>query len=329
MQLRGVNLGGWLLLERWITPSLFAGTNAQDEYSFCAQAPSEATAKLQHHRETYITEQDFKWLAEHGVNAIRISVGYWALESDPPFVQCVDVLDQAFAWAAKYNLHLLLDLHGAPGSQNGQDHSGKASDTSWNRQSNINRTLEVLNRLCERYGKQPALYGVELLNEPGWKVPLRTLRSFYDKGYDVVRQYCSERVAVIVSDAFKPLAWNDFLANPKYKNLTLDMHLYQCFGPHDKALSLEAHIEKARHEWATTITSVARPVIVGEWSLGLDGKTFTGMSDSQKTTAIASYAQAQLDGFGNAQGWFFWSYKTEDMPGWSYRASVESGVWPK
>jgi glucan 1,3-beta-glucosidase len=35
-QLRGVNLGGRLLLERWMTPSLFEGTNAEDEYAFMA-----------------------------------------------------------------------------------------------------------------------------------------------------------------------------------------------------------------------------------------------------------------------------------------------------
>ena len=31
-KLKGVNLGGWLVLEKWITPSLFDGTNAVDEF---------------------------------------------------------------------------------------------------------------------------------------------------------------------------------------------------------------------------------------------------------------------------------------------------------
>lgn len=31
--IKGVNLGGWLLLERWMSPSLFAGTDAVDEYT--------------------------------------------------------------------------------------------------------------------------------------------------------------------------------------------------------------------------------------------------------------------------------------------------------
>lgn len=31
MMLQGVNLGGWLVLEKWMTPSLFDGTTAADE----------------------------------------------------------------------------------------------------------------------------------------------------------------------------------------------------------------------------------------------------------------------------------------------------------
>ncbi|MCY0903238.1 MAG: glucan 1,3-beta-glucosidase, partial [Firmicutes bacterium] len=34
-KIRGVNLGGWLVLERWMTPSLFAGLDAKDETDFC------------------------------------------------------------------------------------------------------------------------------------------------------------------------------------------------------------------------------------------------------------------------------------------------------
>ena len=39
--MRGVNLGGWLVLEKWMTPGLFAGINAVDEYTFM-QTPGAA-----------------------------------------------------------------------------------------------------------------------------------------------------------------------------------------------------------------------------------------------------------------------------------------------
>ena len=32
MKVKGVNLGNWLVLEKWMSPSLFEGTTAEDEY---------------------------------------------------------------------------------------------------------------------------------------------------------------------------------------------------------------------------------------------------------------------------------------------------------
>ena len=40
--LRGVNLGGWLLLEKWMKPSLFDGLAASDETTWCAELGKEA-----------------------------------------------------------------------------------------------------------------------------------------------------------------------------------------------------------------------------------------------------------------------------------------------
>ena len=37
VRLRGVNLGGWLVLEKWMTPSLFEGLSATDETTWCAE----------------------------------------------------------------------------------------------------------------------------------------------------------------------------------------------------------------------------------------------------------------------------------------------------
>ncbi len=36
MFIKGVNLGNWLVLEKWMSPSLFAGTDAADEGWFPA-----------------------------------------------------------------------------------------------------------------------------------------------------------------------------------------------------------------------------------------------------------------------------------------------------
>src|SRR5690606_27935819 len=127
--LRGVNLGGWLLLERWLTPSLFAGIEAEDEDGFM-RTPG-AAEKLRRHRAEFLGEDDFAWIAAHGLDLVRIPVGHWVFGDDPLMLGCVEELDWAMDRAAEHGLLVLLDLHGAPGSQNGRDHSGLIGRRDW------------------------------------------------------------------------------------------------------------------------------------------------------------------------------------------------------
>lgn len=112
-----------------MTPSLFEGTDAVDEYTF--MQTKDAAEKIKKHRRTFITEKDFAWIADQGLTAVRIPVGYWLFEADQPYTPTIMYLDWAVKMAKKYGLKVLVDLHGAPGSQNGQDHSGRAGKALW------------------------------------------------------------------------------------------------------------------------------------------------------------------------------------------------------
>ena len=48
-KLRGVNLGGWLVLEKWMTPSVFEGLDAVDETTFCVELGDRAETVLKAH----------------------------------------------------------------------------------------------------------------------------------------------------------------------------------------------------------------------------------------------------------------------------------------
>ena len=79
----------------------------------------------------------------------------------------IHYIDKAFSWAAQYNMTVLLDLHGAPGSQNGNDHSGCGNGVvGWNTPQNIDMSVEAVRLMAERYGSRDNLAGIELLNEP-------------------------------------------------------------------------------------------------------------------------------------------------------------------
>ncbi|KAG8728764.1 hypothetical protein FRC11_010260 [Ceratobasidium sp. 423] len=100
-QVRGVGIGGWLVLEPFISPALYEpymnDTNpAVDEWTLCesiaADPNSGGVAKvLEDHYRTFITEEDFAQIAGAGLNWVRIAIPYWAIEVAPgePFLEGV------------------------------------------------------------------------------------------------------------------------------------------------------------------------------------------------------------------------------------------------
>ena len=124
-KIKGVNLGNWLVLEKWMLPELFAGTGAEDEVWLNRKMnPAELKEKMKEHRDTFITEKDFAFIKDQGIGLLRIPVPYFIFGDREPFHGCIEYLDKAFDWAEKYSLQILIDLHTVPGSQNGYDNGG-------------------------------------------------------------------------------------------------------------------------------------------------------------------------------------------------------------
>ena len=59
MYIKGVNLGNWLVLEKWMSPALFEDTTAEDEYYLPVQlSPEVYEARIRVHRSEYISEKE-------------------------------------------------------------------------------------------------------------------------------------------------------------------------------------------------------------------------------------------------------------------------------
>ncbi len=316
------------MLERWITPSLFKSLLARDEYGFCEELGDRAADKLERHWRTFMREEDFTWLAEQGINAVRIPVGYWLFGDNPPFIGSAHILDTAFEMAAAHGIGVVIDLHGLPGSQNGNDHSGRAGKVEWHTDpTNIDKSLEIVERIAETYGKQSNLLGIEVANEPKDIIPHNTLVYYYEQAYARIRRHCRQEVAAIISDAFRFYDWQNDLLSPEYTNLWLDTHLYQAFGRENERRNIQSHLLQVKRLWPEQIDKVqqAHPLLIGEWSLGLPAKAFRGMDEPERDLAMKAFAALQLEAFQNTKGWFFWTYKTEDMDGWSFRTAIQRG----
>jgi len=326
--IHGVNLGGWLVLERWMTPSLFQGMAVLDEMRFCESADDAARRRLREHRNTFITEADFHWLAERGINAVRIPIGYWTYGDVHPFEGTIDYLDKAFRWAETAGIRVLISLHGAPGSQNGKDHSGCTGPVAWHAdQRNIDASLDIVRRLARRYQDSSALMGLSVLNEPDVGLPKPLLKQYYRESYRIIRQECGYDTWVVFSDGFAPERWDWVLHRLFYENVYIDTHQYQVFSQADKELDVPGHLRK-------TVTTVRRelqrmrrhhPVIVGEWSAVLDPVSLRGLDEAGKQEAYREYCQAQQREYERTSGWFYWNYKTEAGDAWSFRDCYDKG----
>ncbi len=359
-RLHGVNLGSWLLLEKWMAPSLFNGLAATDETTWCAELGSDAAPRLRAHWENFVTRDDFVWLARAGINTVRIPFGHWIFgppypyhskygDNPYPFVEGgIEVLDRAFEWAAELDIRIILDLHAAPGCQNGFDNGGIKDVIEWHTsEAYIAYSVDVLGRLAERYRSASALFGIQLLNEPRWDVPTDILKAYYLRAYDAIRAHCPpERAAVIFHDGFRShREYLGFMQPPQYQNVIYDIHRYQCFDRAEIEMDIYGHMDKAGHQWRQEAGDIRRelglPTIVGEWSLGLDLEVVSlwaegpfdhalkGMNTFQQNVAYRAYAAAQLLAFEHHHGWFFWSYRTETTPEWCFRECVERGWLPQ
>ena len=332
-KIRGVNLGGWLVLERWITPTLYRGIDSEDEYTLCQRlGPDKAAEKLKGHRESWIVADDFKWLASRGINAVRLPVGYGVLENNPPFVTARGTLDWAFRTAKENGLAVLLDLHGVPGSQNGWDHSGRAGTLAWHTsKENVNHSLRIVEGLAEFCKGYENLLGIELLNEPRVDVPQEILESYYSEAYGRVRRHLKpERASVIFHDSFRAKSWSSFMQTPEWENVMMDTHLYQCFSDADKQRDIRKQLELAVMQRKDELDEVRQThrCIVGEWSCSLPAKSLRGLHGLEFDAALRAYGSAQLLSYDSTDGWFFWTYRTERGGEWCFRSCIERGWLP-
>ncbi|KAK6420281.1 hypothetical protein LTR95_016960, partial [Oleoguttula sp. CCFEE 5521] len=229
-KVRGVNLGGWLVLEPWITPSIFEATpdNVVDEYTYGAQYGWD-TDRLRDHWNTWITEDDFAEMKSAGLNFARLPIGYWSViggYGGPYVYGAYDYVGKAVGWAEAHGIQLMLDLHGAPRSQNGFDNSGQLGEVHWTEGDSIDLTRKALNKIRDDFANKPSVSAIELVNEPlGPALNMDTVRQFYMDGWGDLKD---SNVAVTFHDAFEGVtSWNDWGSG--MGNLLLDTHHYEVF----------------------------------------------------------------------------------------------------
>ncbi len=323
MALKGINLGGWLVIERWMTPSLFRDSSALNEYQLVQT--TNGRRRIEQHHATFITEDDIRWCADAGIELLRVPVGYWIFGDASPYVGAIERLDWLVDTAERYGLKLLIDLHGAPGAQNARDHSGSGNQshsTRWLKNRSAKKeTIDMLCRLASRYWEASHVWGIELLNEPSMDYSGLRLVWWYRGAYRALIKVARPGTRIVFSDGFRPwmVTAAFFGMTRRAFPVVMDIHLYYCFGERNKRRSLRKQTKRVgRRSLFIKWLSWMQPVMVGEWSGALPLR----LGDEQSR----QFVFAQQVAYRGASAHCYWSYKTESRDKWSFRDMYEKGM---
>lgn len=328
----GVNLGGWLVVEHWMTKNaeLWWGLSSDDadrgEYTAMNRTRPELGAqRAKAHRDAFITERDIEAIARVGLNTVRVPVGYWIVGFDRHDAankgewrvfapHALDYLDRLVReWAVKHNVAVLVSMHAAKGSQNGADHSAptvKGSSFWGEYPENVATTLDAVQFLARRYAADPAFLGLGLLNEPAGSTTTDVLYRYYEDAYRRIRDEDKNDCVITLSPLLTEQSPKFMTALlPHATNVWVEWHRYFVWGFETASEDelLHTAVPAFRADVSAWAAASDKKLFIGEFSFATARGQFNA-----STERVRAFAQAQLDVLANVGGGFaFWTWRVD------------------
>lgn len=332
IQLKGINFGNWLIQEGWMTPnSLGAKYNPdgsftkvneegiveeyeqvfQDELELAlTNNPNLDQIKIDNlwnaYYKSYCTEEDFQLIKQQGFNMIRLPMYYRNFMygddnnlkmKDNPFV----LIDWFLEMAKKYDLYVILDLHGVVGGQSGYEHSGTRKTEFWTNSVYQESMCELWRNIAlhyknERKDLSETIAAYDLINEPTLdgsstgKIQWDVL----DKIYKVIREVDNDHVISIEG------CWRfNNLPNPKKYGWQNVLYQYHIYNWNYNTVSNDTYFYD--HWLKYCIANYDVPKYIGEFNFF-----------DQKNQWFKYLNEFDSRGFS----WSIWSYKTISVGWW-------------
>lgn len=262
IQLKGINFGNWLIQEGWMSPNslgakynddgTFVKVNEEgivEEYEQVFQEELDLALKnnpnldeekisslWNAYYKSYCTEDDFRLIKEMGFNMIRLPMYYknFMDGSDDnlkmkktPFI----LIDWFLEQAKKYDLYVILDLHGVVGGQSGYEHSGTRKAEFWDNEYYQEQMCLLWQEIVKHYKYERSdlaetIAAYDLVNEPTLDGSATGKKQWdvLDKLYDAIREIDTDHVISIEG------CWLfTNLPNPKkydWQNVLYQYHIY-------------------------------------------------------------------------------------------------------
>jgi endoglucanase len=317
VQLRGVNLGGWLLLEEWMCPMDSSGL--KDDLSARKTLIDRfgepmADDLLSAYEDAWISEQDLDNIASMGMNVIRVPFWYPNLQKEDGTWRknAFDRLDWLVSKAWDRGIYTIPDLHGAPGGQSKAQTTGAIRPQAelWTSDTNRRRTIDIWQHVAKHYKGNPAVAGYDLLNEPTGAPDRASLWEFYHICSQAIRTIDLDHIIFVegcwaghVGPQYLNWSW-DVLPPPArsgWKNVVYEMHAYEfAWDDTDKQMK---NIENQLTDWQKH-KSWGIPAYQGE---------FNAMTPKPDPTKVWKYAVEKFA--ANGMNWSVWTYKADHGSG--------------
>ena len=229
---------------------------------------------------------------------------------------------------------VLLYLHGLPGCQGPNDHTGRSNYFRWHTDRRyIERSLDVIEQVAQRYADRKNVVAFGVVNEPEAVIGKQILVPFFEQAWDRVRRHMPAEDVAFVLSAFPECEMDTYHGClPGRANVWTDVHLYQNFGNWDQWKLLDYLAYPLQRQARLRKYLEQGPVIVGEWSLGLAPPLqaeILAMPLYRQELIRQMHGDMLLAMLEEYTGWFFWSYRVDDRPEWSFRDAVNCGWLPE
>ncbi len=242
--LRGTNFGGWGIMEDWFCPYTNPAGLDPVYLKLVERFGADKVRELfKEYRSNWITEVDYKNVADLGMNVVRLPIWYRNFQSDDNGTWYRDEngnidfseLDNVVSLCKKYGLYLIIDLHGLPGYQNDYDHCGQSKSMSlFDNTEQGARYREVVidfwREMASHYKGETAIAMYDLMNEPlGTNITRDSSfqQTFWDLSNDIYKAVREVDPDHIIS---MEAIWNpSAIASPDvygWENIVYQEHLY-------------------------------------------------------------------------------------------------------
>ncbi|WPK22887.1 hypothetical protein PUMCH_000108 [Australozyma saopauloensis] len=344
----GVNLGGCFVREKWMFKDSMIGdehngpkTELQALKEEVARDRDGARDFLENHWQSFMNDDDWKWIQSKGMNSVRVPIGYWNIDGGnftggTKFADYADIYRNSWQIfkshfieaAARFNISVLVDVHALPGGANKDSHSGEEHTADfWSDEGKQGSMVEAVRFIARDLKGYSNVSGIQVVNEAFDVKPKDSLFRYYESAMRAIREE-DDSIPVVISDGWWTPNFTSWIKNIQGDGqnfgFVLDAHCYRMFSEGDQKKSAQQITDDLEGDFVNGLMQGPQDeqevvdLMLGEYSCVLSEETWRNSNVSDKDTndpgrkdlaARFGRKQVELALKRTPAAIYFWSYK--------------------